>query len=57
MLPVSVVEADLRSGRLVEVLPEWRLEAPSVYAVWPANARRSGLGIQLIAFLEERLRA
>jgi DNA-binding transcriptional LysR family regulator len=57
MLPVAVVEPDLRAGRLVEVLPEWRLEAPPVFAVWPANARRSGLGMRLISFLEERLRA
>jgi DNA-binding transcriptional LysR family regulator len=55
--PAVVAEPDLRAGRLVEVLPEWTLEAPAVYAVWPANARRSGLGLRLVSFLEERLRA
>ena len=55
-LPTVVVEPDLRVGRLVEVLPEWKLEAPTVYAVWPANARRSGLGLRLVSYLEERLK-
>jgi DNA-binding transcriptional LysR family regulator len=54
--PLAMVEPDLRLGRMVEVLPRWRLEAPSVYAVWPANAPRSGLGMRLISFLEERLK-
>jgi LysR family transcriptional activator of dmlA len=31
------VEADLRSGRLIQVLPEWRSEAAPVCALFPSN--------------------
>lgn len=51
-----LAEDDLASGRLVEVLPDWRLAAPGLYAVWPPNAPRRGLTALLVDFLDERLR-
>jgi DNA-binding transcriptional LysR family regulator len=53
-VPTAMAEPDLRSGRVVAVLPDWPLEAPSVYAVWPANASRTSLTQRLISFLAKR---
>ena len=50
-LPVSAVEADLKSGRLVRVLPEWSLPTLSIYAVWPASSHRSSLVRLLLEYL------
>ncbi|MFO0631973.1 MAG: LysR family transcriptional regulator [Nannocystaceae bacterium] len=57
MVPTAMARAELDARRLVEVLPTWPLETLGVYAVWPANAPRSGLALRLIGFLDERLRA
>jgi len=51
MVPTATAAADLAAGSVVEILPEWRLESPNVYAVWPANAARSSLTMRLVAFL------
>lgn len=56
MAPTAMIGPELDARRLVEVLPAWRLEAPDVYAVWPANAPRSGLALRLVGFIEERAR-
>lgn len=50
-----VVRSDLENGRLVEVLPSWRLSSPGIYAVSPPNAPRHSLSRKFTAFLEERL--
>jgi DNA-binding transcriptional LysR family regulator len=50
-LPTLVTAAALREGRLVEILPEWKLEAPNVYAVWHANAPPSGLAMRFVAWM------
>lgn len=34
-LPLTQIEDDLKSGALVELLPEWSLPQLGVYAVWP----------------------
>ena len=41
--PLFLVQEDLESGDLVEVLPEWHLEPLPIYGIWPSNAPRSGL--------------
>lgn len=46
----------LGAGKVVEVLPAWSLESSGVYAVWPANAARTGLALRLVGFLDERRR-
>jgi DNA-binding transcriptional LysR family regulator len=53
VVPALIAQAQLQLGGVVEVLPAWRLEAPTAYAVWPANAPRSSLSARLIAFLGE----
>ncbi len=54
--PTTAVQAMLREGRVVEVLPDWPLEAPATWAVWPAQAPRLGLAMRLVDFLVERER-
>ncbi|MCW3482093.1 LysR family transcriptional regulator [Neisseriaceae bacterium JH1-16] len=52
--PRFLVAEALRAGRLIEVLPDWRVESLGVYAVWPPNAPRDGLARRLVDFLEAR---
>ena len=56
-VPVELAEPELASGRVVEVLPAFRLESLGVYAVWPANAPTTSLGARLVSFLEQRRRS
>jgi DNA-binding transcriptional LysR family regulator len=41
-VPAFLILDDLRSGRLVRVLPHWRGDAIDVHAVWPSNRRLPG---------------
>jgi len=50
-LPLSEVEAELAAGTLVEVLPEYRLHALGIYAVWPDSGPQKHLTRRLIDFL------
>lgn len=54
-VPAALVAADVLHGRLVEILPEWELEAPNVYAVWHANAPKSGLTMRFVAWMRPDL--
>ena len=54
-LPYGVVEKDLNSGELVEVLPEWRFPEDIIHAVYPS---RKGLlpSVQLLlSYLAENI--
>lgn len=42
-LPVSVAEPELKSGALVELLPDWSIPDLGTYGVWPDSSRRSSL--------------
>jgi DNA-binding transcriptional LysR family regulator len=46
--PTHVVADDLTSGRLVEVLPAWRVTPIPVYAVWPGGAVENPLSQALL---------
>lgn len=48
-LPSLVVEADLKTGKLVELLPAWRLKNDAVHAVFPS---RRGLLPSIRALLD-----
>ncbi len=56
-LPEVLARRELAQGRLVEVLPSWRLPTLGVYAVWPAGAARPGLTLRFIDFMAEPLAA
>lgn len=47
-LPASVADPDLKSGALVEVLPDWKVPDLGTYGVWPDTSRRSSLTRLLI---------
>ena len=49
LLPASVIEADLASGRLVHVLPDWRLPQGVLHVVFPS---RRGLLPAVSAFID-----
>ena len=36
--PSFLVEEELRTGTLIDPLPEWQVEPIPIYAVWPQNA-------------------
>jgi DNA-binding transcriptional LysR family regulator len=47
-LPASVANADLKAGKLVELLPDWAIPELGIFAVWPDTSRRSSLTRLLI---------
>jgi DNA-binding transcriptional LysR family regulator len=49
LVPAFLIFDDIREGRLVPVLPEWRGAAIDVHAIWPSNRRLPG---KARAFLE-----
>lgn len=54
-LPRAMVEADIQAGKLVRLLPSWRLNSLPITAVWPRHSTRNGLTVRLIDFLVEQL--
>ena len=54
--PRFLAEDDIAAGEIKVVLPDWRLEPPGVYAVWPPNAPREGLTARFVKFLDEQCR-
>ena len=50
-----LLQGDLNTGRLVQLSPNWRLQAPGVYAVWPTNAARGSSALRFVDFLFERV--
>ncbi len=51
IIPDFLIEADVKSGALQVVLPEWTVPAVGVYAVWPSNAPRDGLVKTFVDFM------
>ncbi|MCR8724721.1 LysR family transcriptional regulator [Frigidibacter sp. ROC022] len=54
VLPLGEIEAELASGRLVEVLPQWRLSELGIYAVWPDSGPQKALTRRLIEVLADK---
>ena len=53
--PLYLVEKYLAKGQLVEVLPDWQVEAIDVYAIWPANTPKNGLTQRFVDYLLEAM--
>lgn len=51
--PGFVIEEDLRTGRLIEILPGWQSEERGIYAVYPTRQYLSGKVRALIDYLAE----
>lgn len=56
ILPRSIAQDALASGRLQHVLPEWHLSPLGFYAVWPDRSRRESLTVQFARFLANDLK-
>jgi DNA-binding transcriptional LysR family regulator len=54
--PAFIVSADLRQGRLVELLPEWHTEEIHIYAVYPTRRLLSAKVRALVEFLAEAMK-
>lgn len=50
----GMVAKDLIDGRLVQLIPDWRIAPLPVHAVWPPNVTKHGLTALLLDFLTER---
>lgn len=55
-LPDFLLQQELDDGRLVPVLPQLRLDGPSLYAVYVADRYRPAGAKALVQFLEAKLR-
>ncbi len=51
MLPDFLARQTIAAGRLVEVLPDWRLPAFGIHAVWPDNPGTHALRARLVDFV------
>ncbi|MEM7170548.1 MAG: LysR family transcriptional regulator [Pseudomonadota bacterium] len=50
-LPLFLAKDDLKSGKVVHVLPDWRPKPLGIYAVWPPNAPRASLTTRFVSYL------
>ena len=53
--PHFLVGDDLRAGRLVELLPDWRIEPLGIYAVYPSRKLLSAKVRSFVDFMAEEL--
>jgi len=49
--PDYLIEKEIENNTLVELLPNWQVEAISLYAVWPNNVFRNSSVKRLLAFI------
>lgn len=49
--PRFLVEDAIAEGRLVQLLPEWRVEGVPIYAVWPGNVSVNSNARRLLTYL------
>jgi DNA-binding transcriptional LysR family regulator len=54
--PSFLIEHELQSGALIEILPNWRLQSLDTYFLWHANASKTGLSSLFRDFLLDRQR-
>jgi len=43
IVPEFLAKDDIESGLVQVILPDWRVKAAGIYALWPANAPKQGL--------------
>jgi len=56
-LPEVLVRGALERGRLVRVLPQWRMPSVGVFAVWPESGQRPSLTLRFVDFVAPRISA
>ena len=52
-LPRFLAFDDLATGKVVHVLPDWKLKPLGIYAVWPPNTPRRSLTSRFVSFLDQ----
>lgn len=53
-LPVSLFEGELKTKKLERVLPDWKIAAVPLFAVWNNKARRNSLTRRLLTFITDK---
>ncbi|MEO1637915.1 MAG: LysR family transcriptional regulator [Pseudomonadota bacterium] len=51
VLPSFLADRGIAAGKLVRLLPEWKLEPIGIYAVWPDKSRRESLTLLFVRYL------
>ncbi|MEM6387082.1 MAG: LysR family transcriptional regulator [Pseudomonadota bacterium] len=54
ILPDCITGIDIESGRIQQLLSDWRLDPIGVYALWPPNAPKAGLALRLVDYLVDQ---
>lgn len=57
LLPMTEVKAEIESGDLVRILPQWRGEARGIYAVWPSGRLLNEKAKRLREYLQDYIDA
>jgi DNA-binding transcriptional LysR family regulator len=52
--PDYLIEREIKSNALVELLPHWQVEPIALYAVWPSNVFQNSSVKRLLAFLTKK---
>ena len=55
LLSDMLVEDELHDGKLIRLLPEWKVESMSLHAVWPSQKTTGQLLKKFVDFLSEQL--
>lgn len=55
-VPKFLAADDIAAGKVIELLPGWRLQSLGVYAVWPPNTPRASLTSLFVKLLAEPYR-
>ena len=51
--PTYLMNEFLISGKLLELLPDWKLDPFEIHAVWPGNSPRTGITIRFVDYLAD----
>ena len=51
--PTYLMSEFLKSGKLLEILPDWKLDPFEIHAVWPGNSPRTGITSRFVDYLIE----
>lgn len=54
VLPSFLADRGVDAGKLVRLLPQWKLSELGIYAVWPDNSRRESLTLMFVRYLAEQ---
>ncbi|MEM6939359.1 MAG: LysR family transcriptional regulator [Pseudomonadota bacterium] len=54
ILPSFLADRGIEAGKLVRLLPDWRLRPLGIYAVWPDKSRRESLTLLFVRYLADQ---